>query len=221
MLTYSVVWDMFQHWRSKGIWYKGYRPNMDEEKLYHFFTNSFLSRYLFLQPDELENFSQLVLEKGEWPGKDETEKLMGMVLAENMQGLDFSDPYELKEEESYDDYIQRLGQSLFPKKDAEWYYRNALNIRLVYESGYCCAHCQKGCCPFGNRMLGVVSKQDGRLLAKRAGGMCSRFKGHSKIASLNQPVAEELPKQQGKYASDSIDYANGDYPQEALKGLNS
>lgn len=230
MLTYGLVWDMFKLWQTKGIEYKEKNFCHSQEQLFNFLTNGFLSRYLFLQPEELAAFSKLVQEKGAWPSKEEIVQLVELVLAENMQGLEYDTPFQPQEDEDYDSYVQRLGKNLYPKKDAEWYYRNALNIRLLYESGYCCSHCQ-GICPYGNRMVGMVSKQDGRLLLKRASGLCRRFKQFSdgscvqpgdsgEKAAADQGKQEdnrELGKERDQFAVDTTNYAKGDYPMEALQ----
>ena len=230
MLTYDLVWDMFKLWQSKGIEYKEKNYHHKQEELRHFLTNGFLSRYLFLQPEELTAFSKLVMDRGTWPSKEEIVQLVELVLADNMQGLEYNTPFQPQEDEDYDSYVQRLGKSLYPKKDAEWYYRNALNIRLLYESGYCCSHCQ-GICPYGNRMVGMVSQQDGRLLLKRANGLCNRFKRFRDGTSVQLQEAEtkadndeqskednrELGKAEGQFACDLIDYAKGKIPMEALQ----
>ena len=229
MLTYGLVWDMFKLWQSKGIAYKEQKIKHSQEQLLNFLTNGFLSRYLFLQPEELAAFSKLVVEKGRWPSKEEIVQLVELVMAENMQGLEYNTSYLPQEDEDYDGYVQRLGKSLYPKKDGDWYYRNALNIRLLYESGYCCSHCQ-GTCPYGNRMVGTVSKQDGRLLLKRASGLCNKFRCFRDGSSVklqedeaqpDEPKSKEDNRELGKptaqYACDLLDYAKGDYPMEALE----
>lgn len=230
MLTYGLVWDMFKLWQSKGIEYKEKNFCHSQEQLFNFLTNGFLSRYLFLQPEELAAFSKLVQEKGAWPSKEEIVQLVELVLADNMQGLEYDTPILPQEDEDYDGYVQRLGKSLYPNKDGDWYYRNALNIRLVYESGYCCRHCQ-GICPYGNRMVGMVSKQDDRLLIKRASGLCRRFKRFRDDTGVGLGDSEkkadadiekrednrEVGKENGQFAVDTTNYAKGDYPMEALQ----
>ena len=223
MLTYKMVRDMFQIWESKGIKYQGCLKLAEGQDVYHVLTNGFLSRYLFLQPEELEAVSLLVVEKGAWPSKEVLAAFVEQVLGEQIQGQDFSESYERGPEEEYDAYWLRLGKLLFPKKMEEWLYANALNIRIVYESNYCCRHC-KGICPYGNRMVGSISKADGHLVAKRVAGMCCYFKSFRDGSSVPRVVAEvqEEPSLQEQkqlksqaYGQQGMDYEQGLFPKEA------
>lgn len=235
MINLIHVHNMFNDWRKKGIEYHYPVKNSKGEGKYMLLAKGFLDRYIFLQYDELQKFSSLVMESGHWPGKEETEKLIELILADNMQGLDYSGPYVPSGDENYDNYLQRIGRSLFPRKDEKWISDNALTIRIVYESGYCCAHCKERQgenkhCPYGNRMLGAISKQDGHLEAKRVAGQCDYLQRRDDDKAVQQeaPAAEaedgeeerqgnDVVYEKAQYACDIFDYASGTYPQEAYQ----
>lgn len=237
MINLVYVHNMFKEWRENGIKYPYPVKGAKNEDRYLWLAKWFVNRYMFLQDDELQRFSSLVMQGGHWPKKEETEKLIELVMADNMQGLDYTAPFEPAETEDYDSYVQRIGHLLFPKKNEQWIYDNAQTIRIVYESYYCCAHCRKvkvdnRKCPYGNRMLGVISKQDGHLQAKRVAGQCDCLHGRTQAEAVPPPEvaaaesdadSEEERKgndvlyEKAQYACDLTNYGAGDYPMESLQ----
>lgn len=230
MITLKMVSDMFLVWRRAGL-----RSGARDKEEYAKLVQDFGRRYMFLQAEELRQLQQRVLEDKRWPKEQEMVQLVGQLMAENMQGLDYSEPYERQPGEDYDSYIIRLGQALFPRKSAEWYYKNSLNLRIVYASGYCCRHCQgsSNACPYGNRMVGKITPYDDRLVAVRAAGLCQDGQGDGGFGSsvdqgdggFGPKVAAqqegELPHdlQVQNYASSGCDLAQGEYPMEAMEQL--
>lgn len=209
MINFKMVGDMFLEWRKAGL-----RSGAASKEEYKKKIVQFFSRYVFLQPEELALVKARVLELGRWPRDEEMTQLVGQIMAENMQGLDYSVPYARQEGEDYDTYIVKIGRALFPQKGADWYYLNATFLRIVYQSGYCCHKCD-GTCPYGNRMVGEVSPVNGSLQVKRMAGLCPRAtvttKGTEVLATPDQAGIKGI-----SYAVDLTDYSTGIISEEAM-----
>lgn len=217
MLNYKLVAGMFARLKDAGI----VSPAAGENQRYGPDWR-FLSRYPYLDAEELRAVEQKLLELERWPALTEMDGIVAEVLGENAQGLDYKESLVQGEDEGCDDYFARLGERLFPKKPPDWWQANGLSLRLLYMASNACTCCN-GECHYGNKLVGQVAKHNDRLVLKVMAGHCAHFKHFAGEGQAFEPAVAKssdtaVPEVEKHFSADRVDYAEA-YPKEAMEQL--
>ena len=216
MLTYENVAKMFNNLAMAGI-----RPPENSYSIRRGPVWEFWSRFMFLQPEELEQVEKKLLELHRWPSYAQVVEIVEQVMGENMQGLVFKEELSKQEDESVAEHTEKLGKLLFPHKSLAWWLENALALRQLYRANHSCTACKgkQDNCPYGNRLVGQIAKHNGRLQLKRLAGLCKELERAKNAPPTPEPVHTEQYLKGQSYASGTDDFEHGDIRPEVYEQL--